>query len=125
MEFFTTVNIQATPEQLHKRIGIAELTTLCASISQILSHSGDQGEIYCLWGQFPINRELLSTGVRFSLPTCPNAGQWTITPDPDQPELKTLIHLSINRHAIDPDFAESIELFLADWKAGLEGHWTE
>lgn len=124
MEFFATPEIRASAAQLQARLSIPALTGFCASISQILRHPGDQGddsgEIYCLWGQFPIQRELLRDGVRFSLPTCPNALQWTITTDPAAPETNTLIHLTINRQAIDADFAESIELFVEDWKKGLE-----
>lgn len=125
MEFFATANISTTASALQEQVRIPNLTRFCASITQILRHSGDSGEIWCLWGQFPIQRQLLRDGVRFTLPSCPNALQWTITPDPEAPEHQTLIHLSINRRAIDADFAESIELFAEDWKKGLEQLWPE
>lgn len=125
MEFFTTIKISSSSTELHQKLSIANLTGLCASISQILHNTGTSGEIYCLWGQFLINREPLRDGVRFSLPGCPNAAQWTITLDPERPEDQLLLHLSINRHSAEPDFLDSIETFVADWKTGLETRWLQ
>lgn len=80
-------------------------------------------EIYCVWGTCHTHREDLSHGVRFSLPGCPNALQWTVTtghlPNPQH----TVIHLTINRTGQDQDFIDSIQQFVDDWKTGLEAHW--
>jgi hypothetical protein len=55
-------------------------------------------------------------GVRFTLPGCPNALAWTVTAEPEG----VLVHCTINRTEHDPDFIESIETFVEDWRTGLE-----
>jgi hypothetical protein len=123
MEFFATTLIPASAAELQRRLTIRELPLWCASIEKVLSDARSSGEIYCVWGTFHTHREDLSNGVRFSLPHCPNALQWTVTtghlPNPQH----TVIHLSINRTEQDRDFIDSIHKFVADWKAGLEAHW--
>lgn len=123
MEFFTTAEVRASVAELQHRLTIGDLPRWCASISEVFSDAGAQGEIYCVWGQFRVNREDIRDGVRFTLPGCPNALQWTVTtgqpPDPD----KVVIHLTINRSEHDPDFIDSNRQFVADWKTGLEAHW--
>jgi hypothetical protein len=123
MEFFATSTIPASIEDLQRRLTIGELPRWCASIEKVLSDAITSGEIYCVWGTFDLNREELRQGVRFSLPHCPNALQWTVTtghaPDP----LQTSIHATINRAEQDQDFIDSLQQFVEDWKAGLEAHW--
>jgi hypothetical protein len=123
MEFFATTIIPASPEDLQRRLTISELPNWCASIEKVLSDAKSSGEIFCVWGTFHANRENMSNGVRFSLPDCPNALQWTLTtghqPDPRQ----TVIHATINRTEQDQDFVDSIRQFVDDWKAGLEANW--
>lgn len=123
MEFFATVIIPASAAELQRRLTIGELPRWCASIEKVLGDAGSSGEIYCVWGTFRTCREDLRNGVRFSLPGCPNALQWTVTtghlPDPGH----TVVHLTINRSEQDQDFLDSIRQFVADWKAGLEAHW--
>jgi hypothetical protein len=41
---------------------------------------------------------------------------WTVTAEPEG----VLVHCTINRTEHDPDFIESIETFVEDWRAGLE-----
>jgi hypothetical protein len=123
MEFFATTVIPASVSDLQRRLTIGELPRWCASIEKVLSDAKTSGEIYCVWGTFHAHREDLRQGVRFSLPHCPNALQWTVTtghpPDPQQ----TAIHATINRTEHDPDFIDSIRQFVEDWKAGLEANW--
>jgi hypothetical protein len=123
MEFFATARIHASTDDLQRGLTIGELPRWCDAIDSVLSDAGSHGEIYCVWGTFRTHRELVNGGVRFSLPGCPNALQWTVTtghaPDPRH----TVIHLTINRSEHDPDFIDSIRQFVADWKAGLEAHW--
>jgi len=123
MEFFAATIIPATAAELQQRLTISALPRWCASIEQVLSDTGTRGEIFCVWGTFVTHREEVNGGVRFSLPGCPNAFQWTVTtgqaPDPQQ----TVLHASINRSEHDPDFIDSIQQFMADWKTGLEAHW--
>lgn len=123
MEFFATITIPATAADLQRRLTISALPHWCASIEKVLSDAKSSGEIYCVWGAFDTHREALRSGVRFTLPGCPYAFQWTVTtghqPNPQQ----SLIHLSISGTEHDQDFIDSIQQFVADWKAGLEAHW--
>lgn len=123
MEFFASADIHAQAADLHERLSIARLAHWCASINQVLSDQGTTGEIYCIWGQFRVNLEPIRDGVRFSLPDCPNALQWTLTtgrpPWPDQ----VVVHLTINRTEHDPEVVESMQQFVLDWKIGLEAQW--
>ena len=123
MEFVTTTTIPATPADLQRRLTIGELPRWCASIEKVLSDAKTSGEIYCVWGTFHTHREDLREGVRFSLPHCPNALQWTVTTGHQPNPQHTVIHLSINRIEQDQDFVDTIRQFVDDWKAGLETHW--
>ncbi|MFZ5621428.1 MAG: hypothetical protein ACOY5W_10430 [Pseudomonadota bacterium] len=123
MEFFATVDIPATVTDLQDRLSITALPRWCASVGEVFSDAGSTGEIYCVWGQFRVNREEIRDGVRFTLPGCPNALQWTVTTgQPPAPD-RVVVHLTINRTEHDPDFVESNRQFVLDWKAGLESHW--
>ena len=87
MEFFAYARRKTTSEVLKERLTIASLPQFCASIDKVLEDNGDTGRIYCVWGEFPVDRQTISGGVRFTLPSCPNACAWTITtghpPDPE------------------------------------------
>ncbi len=123
MEFYAFADKRIDADTLQARLDIRSLPAYCASISQLLSHDGNRGEIYCTWGQFIVHREPIRGGVRFSLPNCPNALAWTITtgfpPAPD----KIVVHCTINRGEHDPDFIASIEKFVDDWREGLSARW--
>jgi hypothetical protein len=123
MEFFATTTIPASADELRRRLTIRELPLWCASIEKVLSDARSSGEIYCVWGTFHTNREEMGNGVRFSLPSCPNALQWTVTTGHQPNPLHTVIHLTINRTEQDQDFVDSIRQFVDDWKTGLEKHW--
>jgi len=123
MEFFATTIISASAEDLQRRLTISELPHWCASIETVLSDAKSSGEIYCVWGTFQTHREDLHHGVRFSLPGCPNALQWSVTTGHLPNPRHTVIHLTINRTEQDQDFIDSIQQFVDDWKTGLEAHW--
>jgi hypothetical protein len=123
MEFITSTIIPASAADLQRRLTIGELPLWCASIEKVLRDDKSSGEIFCAWGTFRTNREDLSHGVRFSLPTCANALQWTVTTGHQPNPQHTVIHCSINRTEQDQDFVDSIKKFVDDWKAGLEAHW--
>jgi hypothetical protein len=123
MEFFATTIIPASVADLQRRLTISELPWWCASIEQVLSDEQSSGEIYCVWGTFHTNREILRSGVRFSLPGCPHAFQWTVTTGHQPNPQHTVIHLTLNGNEHDQDFIDSIQQFVADWKAGLEANW--
>lgn len=120
MEFFATTDRRTTADALQSRLDIASLASWCGSISQVLSHDGDHGEIYSVWGQFIVRREPIRGGVRFTFPKCPNAFAWTVTTDLQPAPDKIVIHCTINRREHDPDFIASIEQFVSDWREGLD-----
>ena len=120
MEFFATAEKIIDGDTLQARLDIASLPTFCASVTQVLSHEGNEGEIYCTWGLFFIRREPIRGGVRFTLPKCPNTLAWTITTGFAPAPEKIVVHLTLNRTEHDPEFITSIEKFMEDWKRGLE-----
>lgn len=119
MEFFREIDADLDAGQLQRRLTIEALPRHCAEIDKVLEANGDHGEIYCLWGQFRVHRESINGGVRFTLPGCPNAFAWTVTTGlPPRPD-RVVIHASINRREHEPEFVESIDLFLDALQAGL------
>jgi hypothetical protein len=123
MEFFSTTIIPTSAADLQRRLTISELPLWCASIEKVLRDEKTSGEIYSVWGVFETNRELLQNGVRFSLTSCPMAMQWTVTTGHQPNPLHTVIHCSINRTEQDPEFIDTLQQFVDDWKIGLETHW--
>ncbi|MEK7207394.1 MAG: hypothetical protein AAB134_05880 [Pseudomonadota bacterium] len=120
MEFFATAEKIIDGDALQARLDIVSLPLFCASITQVLSHDGNEGEIYCTWGLFFVRREPIRGGVRFTLPKCPNTIAWTITIGlPPIPE-KIVVHLTINRTEHDPEFIDTIRAFMENWRQGLE-----
>ncbi len=117
MEFFADAAVSLSPRELQERIPIRALPHWCDSIQTVFGDDGEVGEIYCVWGRFRVRREALRHGLRFTLPDCPNALQWTLTViEPG----RVRVHCTIDRTDHDPDFVESIETFVEDWRAGLE-----
>jgi hypothetical protein len=118
MEFFQHIQCFGIDEnKLHQQLTISRLPVFCASIDTVITVSGDDGEIYCLWGQFTIQRLKIRAGVRFSLLNCPHALAWTVTTDESNGTL--IVHCTTDKTQHDPDFTESIEVFVRDWAAGL------
>ena len=121
MEFYGWADIRTNPERLQQCLSLARLPEFCAGISSLVKAVNElEGEVYCLWGHFPLRKENINGGVRYTMPTCPNALAWTITtgfpPRPDQ----VMVHCTIARTKHDPDFIASIEEFVALWVQGLE-----
>ena len=122
MEFFTTADVKTSVETI-QALTVEKLSLYCTDIDKVLSiDNKDSANIYCVWGEFTVHRQLINGGIRFTLPNCPNALAWTITtgfsPDPE----KIVIHCTINRNNHDKDFIESIESVIQSWKLGLESH---
>ena len=120
MEFLTTASMPFTANELQRYLRIDTLPLWCASIENVVSHQGDRGRVFCSWGEFAIHQEILRDGVRFSLPGCPHALQWTITADGDRQAGRIVVHCTLNRAELDSDFVGVLEQFLRDWKTGLE-----
>jgi len=123
MEFFATAAVRTDVLELQRRLSICDFPRWCASVSEVFSDEGARGEIYCVWGRFRVHREDIRDGVRFTLPGCPNALQWTVTTGQSPEPNKVVVHLTINRREHDPDFVESNQQFVADWVSGLHANW--
>ena len=122
MEFFAVVHIETTPETLQK-LTVRKLTQYCSDIDKVLHIENDNSaDVYCVWGEFTVHRQIINGGVRFSLPNCPNALAWTITTGFEPEPGEVVIHGTINRTEHDADFIESIQLFIQSWKVGLENN---
>jgi hypothetical protein len=120
LEFFATSEVEAKEMDLQRRLTVGALAELCDSIDSVLRDEGDEGEIYCVWGQFRVRREPIRGGVRFTLPRCPNALAWTVTGGEEGESGPVVIHCTINRRGHEPEFVESIRQFVNDWRRGLE-----
>ena len=112
-----------SPLSIQRDIHISRLAELCELIDKVLSQQGERGEIYCLWGEFKVHRELIRQGVRFTLPNCPNALQWTLTASADEPGC-VRVHATIQQPQHDVEFTESLQRFVDDWKQVLESGKT-
>ena len=120
MEFFAIADVKISAEEI-QQITVEHLDRYSSDIDSILSSTDENhAEIYCIWGTFLVERQLIRGGVRFSLPTCPNAFAWTITTGYDPAPDNIVIHGTINRVEHDEDFIESIESFISSWKTGFE-----
>ena len=119
MEFFSKINTSIEgSEFLKNALTISSLPSFTDSILNVISDSGDTGEIYSIWGQFDISRELIRYGVRFSLTSCPLAFAWTITLNPDQNEV--IAHSTFNKTDADPEFVETIVSFMSEWELSID-----
>jgi hypothetical protein len=119
MEFFSQASVRMSASDIQRFVNIQNLSEWCRSIDKVLSVQDERGDIYCVWGEFRIHRELIHDGVRFTLPNCKNAVQWTISPNPEN-SAQVQVHCTINRSHQDEDFVESLENFVNDWRDGLE-----
>jgi hypothetical protein len=117
MKFIRSKNMATSVEALQDRIKIECLDKFCQSISTVISVEGDNGLIYCVWGEHGVVRTLQKTGVKFSLLQCPNEFFWFITYD--ESAEKIVIESVAKSDELDPDFIESIERFMDDWVEGL------
>lgn len=117
MEFYRNISKSIDSGNLQSVMTIADLTDYCDSIYEVMHDDFDHGEINCVWGVFIVHRELIKSGIRFSMPGCPNALAWTVTAEEEGAEV--LFHLTINRDEHEEEFIESIEDFVDGWARGL------
>jgi len=118
MEFFGEIEASHIDDNyLKELLTVSTLPKYCSSIDSVISINNNEGEIYCLWGQFSVKQEVIKHGIRFSLLNCPHALSWTITHD--QSAKKIIIHCTIDKKEEDKDFIDSINQFVSDWEMGL------
>lgn len=120
MEFFAIADVSVTDAILQERLTIESLPRFCASFEMVIENQGNQGIIFSIWGEFSVHREIINGGVRYTLPECPNAVVWTITTGHPPETDKAVIHCTINRREHEPDFIESLQSSVSNWKSGLE-----
>ena len=118
MEFFREQPCHSRPEDLRKRLCVDNLPAWCRSVERVLDASGETGRVWTVWGEFAIRREVVCRGVRFTLPGCPNALQWTVTVEPVAENQVLRVHLTINQKTHEADFIESLETFVGQTCAG-------
>ncbi len=124
MEFFEELERQGVDiDSLKDLLRISTLPNHCSSIDSANSENHDAGEIYCVWGQFNISREVIRNGVRFALLDCPHALAWTITYHADRSRL--VVHCTIDDREESEEFIESIREFVSDWGIGLSNAFPE
>ena len=119
MEFFVVAHIIRNEVWIQENINIASMPNYCPSIA-VNTQADDTARIDTIWGEFEVQRQSISGGVRFALTTCPNALAWTITTGYRPAPEHIVIHCTINRIESGEDFVESIEEFVQEWKEGLE-----
>ena len=120
MEFFAIAECRVKTDRLRELLTIDALPRICDSIDSLLQGGRDKGRIYCLWGEFEVHREIINGGVRFTMPHCPNAMAWTITTGHPPAAEAVVVHCTIARRDHEPDFLESVETWVDDWKRGIE-----
>jgi hypothetical protein len=74
MEFFEEIEKHGVDVgALKDSLQIASLPDQCRSIDSVISDNHDTGEIYCVWGQFDISRQVIKKWCAFRiarLPAC-------------------------------------------------------
>ncbi|MCW8855038.1 MAG: hypothetical protein OQK72_10085 [Gammaproteobacteria bacterium] len=115
MEFYQTLHKNLNAHFIQQNLRLDNLHQYCDFITSIINSHEDKGEIYCDWGLFNVQREIIKKGIRISLLNCPNALTFTITKE----EQGIVLHCTINTSKPDQDFIDSIELFLTDLKNGI------
>lgn len=120
MEFFAIADVRTDGPTLQAEVTLERLAEFCASIDAVIDHADDHADIYSVWGEFRVFREEINGGVRFTLPKCPNAFAWTVTTGYPPAPGSVVVHGTINRTEHDPDFIETLEQFVEDWRIGLE-----
>jgi hypothetical protein len=118
MEFSRLVSVPMSAADIQRNVRVANLPAWCASIVAVHSQDSNQGRITCLSGDFVVHRELLNTGVRFSIPAGPHAIQWTITTEGND---QVLVHCTLNTPDAPAQLHTALDTFVANWQAGLEG----
>ncbi len=124
MEWLVTTNAHLTPDDLQRHIRIDTLANWCATITTAAS-DGERNSIRLFGEQFRVHREVIQGGLRFSLPGCANALQWTLTVDNPATRGTVIVHCTLNRMEVPAVRRSELEQFIQDWKTGLEAGATK
>lgn len=120
MEFFALADVRMDQAAIRDSIKLETLPELCASFESVDQPHLNEADAYSVWGRFHIHSLPIEGGVRFSMTDCPNGLTWSITTGfPPAPE-RVVVHAAINRIEHDPEFIDSLNEFVQQWKDGLE-----
>lgn len=117
MEFTRHAHVDMTVSDIQRHIRVANLPEWCASIVAVQTQDNNQGRMTCLSGDYVVHRELLNSGVRFSIPAAPFAIQWTLTTDGDG---DILVHCTLNTPEAPEAMQQALDCFVDNWQSGLE-----
>lgn len=121
MEFFRTIKLKTTEQQIQKSLTLSNLSEISNEIFNLSEPNVQEANIGGIWGEFTLIRNEIRGGIRFALLECPNALCWTITAGFPPDTESVIIHLTINQQERNQDFVEEIEEFLDDMSACLTG----
>lgn len=121
MEFTRHATVEMAVADIQRNIRVANLPEWCASIVAVQAKDSNQGHMTCLSGDYVVHRELLNSGVRFSIPATPDAVQWTLTVEGDG---KVLVHCTANAAEVSPEMTQALDTFVDNWLIGLES-WPQ
>ena len=102
--------------KLQQDLNLLRLKLWCSSIDNVLAKEGNRAVVHTDWGTLHVHRELIQTGVRFSVTDDPQALQWTVTSDGEQ----VTIHATINANSCSDELTTRLEHFLNCWETGVE-----
>jgi len=121
MEFVRHATVEMTVADIQRNIIVANLPEWCASIVEVHTRDNNQGRMTCLSGDYVVHRELLNSGVRFSIPAAPYAIQWTLTSEGDG---TVLVHCTANAAEAPEPLQQALDCFVDNWLIGLES-WPQ
>ena len=116
MEFYKRVEVPIPVPRLQQDLNLLKLSRWCSSINEVIAREGNRATIHSDWGTIHVHRELIQTGVRFSVTDDPQALQWTVTSDGEA----VMIHATINTTECDQATRNRLDHFLYCWQQGVE-----
>ena len=114
MEYFRTIKARTSEAFIQQSLKLSKLEEISNEIFNLDKPDNNVSNIGGIWGEFTLFRSEIKGGIRFALLECPNALCWTITTGYPPAPASIVVHLTINREAITPEFNEEIEEFLSD-----------
>ena len=120
MEFYREVAVHIPVTTLQRDLNLLKLSRWCSSIDQVIAKEGNRAVIHSEWGTLHVHRELIQTGVRFSVTDDPQALQWTVTSNGDT----VMVHATINALSCTSELQSRLDHFIACWEKGVQT-WPE
>lgn len=120
MEFYRIVRVKTSEKVIKGTLNIEQPEIMSSQFFLLEPMNDYMAKIGSFWGEFTLNKQNIKGGLRFSLLECPNALAWTVTTGYDPEPEYIMVHLTINRTAINQEFQEEIDEFLDDQVKMLE-----